>query len=474
MSGDLLKVDVCVIGAGSGGLTVAAGAARMGATVVLVEKGEMGGECLNTGCVPSKALLAAAARAQGVREAGAFGIRTSGPDVDWAAVHRHVRQVIDNIAPHDSQQRFEGMGVTVIRAAGRFVDRRTLEAGGRRIRARYFVLATGSSPAVPEIPGLDGVDYRTNETIFAVAPVGHLVVIGGGPVGLEMAQAHRRLGAAVTVLEAGRCLARDDAEMADMVTGRLQDEGIVIHEGVSGLRCEPVSGGVRVRFATASGEDAVDGTHLLVAAGRRPNVDGLGLEAAGVAHGAQGVQVDARLRTSNRRIYAVGDVTGPYRFTHAAAYQAGIVIRNMLLRLPARVDYTALPWAVFTDPELAHVGLTEAEAGRKGLRVRVLRQDFAGNDRAVAERHSEGGIKVVVSLRGRVLGATIVGAHAGELIAPWVLAVRQRLGIGAMASLVLPYPTRAEAGKRAAGSHFEPMLVSGRMRRLVRLLLRLG
>jgi len=363
---DTLKVDICVIGAGSGGLTVAAGVARMGATVALVEKNEMGGECLNTGCVPSKALLAAAARAQDMREAGAFGVRASEPDVDWAALHRHVHETIEAIAPNDSQERFEDMGVMVIRAAGHFVDQRTLVAGDRRIRARYFVLATGSSPTVPDIPGLDGIDYWTNETIFANdAPVGHLLVIGGGPVGLEMAQAHRRLGAMVTVLEAGHCLAKDDAEMAAVVLARLRSEGVMIHEQAKLLRVGGADNSVFVQFETEAGPKRVDGSHLLVAAGRRPNVEGLGLEAAGVHYTDSGVETDVRLRTSNRRIYAVGDVTGPHRFTHAAAYQAGIVIRNMLFRWPARVDYTALPRAVFTDPELAHVGLTEAEAREK-------------------------------------------------------------------------------------------------------------
>ena len=472
---ELLHVDVCVIGAGSGGLTVAAGAARMGAAVALIEKGEMGGDCLNSGCVPSKSLLAAAARAEHARRARPFGILLPEPDVDWAAVHRHVRQVIEGIAPNDSQPRFEAMGVTVIRAAGRFVDRRTLQAGDQRIRARYFVLATGSSPAIPAIPGLDAVDYWTNETIFAnKAPVGHLLVIGGGPVGLEMAQAHRRLGAAVTVIEAARCLPRDDPELAEIVLARLRTEGIALHERIRDLRISGTDTGIAADFETADGPQRVAGTHLLVAAGRRAIVDGLDLEVAGVRFSPKGVQTDARLRTSNRRIYAVGDVAGPYPFTHMAAYQAGIVIRNMLFRWPARVDYTAVPWVTYTDPELAHVGLSEPAAAEKGIDVRVLRWDFAGNDRAIAERCAEGGIKVVVSPRGRVLGATIAGAHAGELILPWVLAVSERMRIGSMARMIAPYPTLAEISKRAAGRYFEPALFSGRMRRLVRLLLRLG
>ncbi|HXH71596.1 MAG TPA: FAD-dependent oxidoreductase [Mariprofundaceae bacterium] len=474
---ELLKVDICVIGAGSGGLTVAAGAAQMGARVALVERGEMGGDCLNSGCVPSKALLAAAAKAQGMRNAGAFGIHAQEPQAEWTGVHRHVHEVIAAIAPNDSQERFEGLGVTVIRAAGTFLDRRTLRAGEQRIRAKYFVLATGSSPFVPPISGLDQVPYLTNESIFGNRdPIGHLIVIGGGPIGLEMAQAHRRLGSAVTVIEAARCLPKDDPELAAVVLARLREEGVAIHEGATGLGIGPDSGvasnGIQARFVAGGTEHSVVGTHLLIATGRRANVDGLNLEAAGVRYSARGVETDARLRTSNRRIFAVGDVAGPFQFTHMAAYQAGIAIRNMLFKLPAKVNYSAVPWVTYTDPELAHVGMTEADATSRGEQVRILRWDFADNDRAQAERRTEGRIKVICTSAGRILGATIVGPHAGELIQPWVLAMSQKLKIGAMATMIAPYPTLAEAGKRAAGSFYSEKLFSTTTRRIVRFLMR--
>jgi len=469
-------VDVCVIGAGSGGLSVAAGAVQMGASVALVEKSEMGGDCLNSGCVPSKALLAAAEKAQGARDARCFGVQVSEPVVDWAVVHRHVHQVIDKIAPNDSEDRFADLGVQVVRAAGAFESENTLRAGEYVIRAKYFVLATGSSPFVPPIEGLKSVPYLTNESIFNNhEPVDHLIVIGGGPIGMEMAQAHRRLGAKVTVMEMARLLMKDDPELTRIVIERLSDEGIAFHEGGRNLKLEKASDGlITARCETDAGQQCVSGSHLLIATGRVANVDGLNLEAAGVAYTQRGVEVDARLRTSNRRIFAIGDVAGPYQFTHMAAYQAGIVIRNILFKLPAKVDYTAVPWVTYTDPELAHVGMGEADAEKTGTDVRVLRWRFEENDRAQAERRTEGMVKVITNKKGVVLGATIVGLHAGELIQPWVLAISQKLKISAIASMIAPYPTLAEVNKRIAGSYYTGKLFSNGTKRLVRALMRLS
>jgi len=471
-----LKVDICVIGAGSGGLSVAAGAVQMGASVVLVEKSEMGGDCLNTGCVPSKAMLAAAEKAQAARDAGAFGVQVSEPVVDWAAVHRHVYQVIEKIAPNDSEERFTDLGVQVIRAAGSFEDEQTLRAGEYVIRAKYFVLATGSSPFVPPISGLEYIPHLTNENIFDNQEViEHLIVIGGGPIGIEMAQAHRRLGAKVTVLEMVRLLMKDDPELSRIVIDRLTDEGITFHEGGRNLKLERTDdGSIAANFETDVGKQYANGSHLLIATGRRANVDGLNLEAAGVTYTQRGIDVDARLRTSNKRIFAIGDVTGPYQFTHMAAYQAGIVIRNMLFKLPARVDYSAVPWVTYTDPELAHVGMSEADAKKAGKDIRVLRWKFEENDRAQAERRTEGMIKVVTSRKGQILGASIVGLHAGELIQPWVLAISQKLKIGAMAAMIAPYPTLAEANKRIAGSFYTDKLFSTGTKYLVRFLMKVS
>ena len=464
--------DLCVIGAGSGGLAVAAGAAQMGAEVVLVERGIMGGDCLNFGCVPSKSLLAAARIADLWRRGAGLGIAYARPRIDFAAVADSVQRVIAEIAPNDSAERFEGLGVRVLRAEARFTSPRTVHAGGVEIRPRRFVIATGSQPAVPPIPGLDDVPYLTNETVFANHDLPeHLIVIGGGPIGIEMAQAHRRLGARVTVLDVGPLLPRDDPELSAILAGRLSSEGIVVRPGIEIADIGRTEKTVAVRLA--SGE-RISGSHLLVAAGRRPTIEGLDLTAAGIAATAQGITVDARLRTTNRRVFAIGDVVGGPQFTHVALYHAGIVIRNALFRIPAKVDYRALPWVTYTDPELAQVGLTEAGSRAIEEAPRVLRWRFAENDRAQTERETEGMVKVVTRGNGHILGASILGAGAGDLILPWALAISQKLKIGALANLIVPYPTRGEASKRAAGSYYTPTLFSARTRRLVRLLARLG
>jgi pyruvate/2-oxoglutarate dehydrogenase complex dihydrolipoamide dehydrogenase (E3) component len=472
---ETIDADICVIGAGSGGLTVAAGAALLGNVTVLIERAQMGGDCLNFGCVPSKALLAAAAAAEEVRGARRFGVEAGEPRIDFARVHDHVHGVIAAIAPVDSAERYEGLGVRLLRASARFVAPNEVDAGGTHVRARRFVIATGSRPSIPPIPGLAETPYLTNETIFEkkAAPE-HLIVIGGGPIGVELAQAHRHLGARVTILEVASLLANDDPELVDILRLRLRADGVDLREGVKIARVERAGNGVAVVLASDGGEERLLGSDLLVATGRRPNVEDLGLEAAGVAVGKRGVTVDARLRTTNRRIYAVGDAAGAYQFTHIAGYHGGIVLRNALFRLPAKVDYSAMPWVTFTRPELAHVGLTEAAARKAQGGIRVLRWPFADNDRAQAERLTDGLIKVIVGKKGRVLGASILGAHAGELILPWVMAVKTRAKIGAIANLIAPYPTLSEVSKRAAGSYYLPSLFSERTKRVVRFLRHFG
>src|SRR6516164_6804186 len=462
--------DLCVIGAGSGGLAVAAGAAQMGAEVALVERAAMGGDCLNFGCVPSKSLLAAAHIADLWRHGTALGIAYARPHIDFAAVAESVQRVIAEIAPNDSVERFEGFGVRVLRAEARFTSPRTVRAGDVEIRPRRFVIATGSQPAIPPIRGLDEVRYLTNESIFANRQLPeHLIVIGGGPIGIEMAQAHRRLGARVTVLDVGPLLPRDDPELSAVLAERLWSEGIVGRPGVEIAEVERAGQVIRVE----SGEQ-ISGSHLLIAAGRRPTVEALDLAAAGIASTAKGITVDARLRTTNRRVFAIGDVAGGPQFTHVALYHAGIVIWNALFRIPAKVDYRALPWVTYTDPELAQVGLTEAEARAIERASRVLRWRFVENDRAQTERETEGMVKVVTRANGRILGTSILGAGAGDLILPWALAISQKLKIGALANLIVPYPTRGEASKLAAGSYYTPTLFSARTRRLVRFLAHFG
>jgi pyruvate/2-oxoglutarate dehydrogenase complex dihydrolipoamide dehydrogenase (E3) component len=456
--------DIAVIGAGSGGLSVAAAAAQFGSKVVLFEKGEMGGDCLNYGCVPSKALLAAARQAHAMRSGAAYGIQPVEPQVDFAAVRQHVRRAIAAIAPHDSQERFEKLGVRVVRASARFLDARSIEAVGERFTARRMVIATGSRPALPPVPGLADVPYLTNETVFENARLpSHLLVLGAGPIGLEMALAHRRLGSAVTVIEARQPLSQSDPELSAVVFERLAAEGIEVLANQAAAGVAHDEHGFRLAL---QGGGRLTGSHLLVAAGRRPNVEDLGLDAAGIAFTPRGVTVDRGLRTTNRRVYAVGDVAGG-RFTHEAGYQAGLVIRNALFGLPIKAR-TSMPHVTYTDPELAQAGLNEAEArGLHGESVKVLRFPFSGNDRAQAEGRTEGLVKVVTSRSGRILGAGIVGPGAGELIQPWVLALEKGIKISAMATAVLPYPTRGEAGKRAALNYFQDFASNLLVRRVI-------
>jgi len=470
------RLDVCVIGAGSGGLSVAYGASHMGAKVALIERDKMGGDCLNFGCVPSKAMLAAGHAAAVVRHPQAFGIAGHEPEVDFAKVRDHIKNVIATIAPNDSVERYEGFGVRVIKAQARFVAADEVEVGGERLKARRFVLATGSRAMVPPIPGLDSVPFMTNETVFENAErPAHLIVIGGGPIGCELAQAHRQLGSDVTVIEMFQILPKDDPKLVDIVRQSLLADGVRLVEGAKVASVAGTAGAIRVTVERDGTTEDVAGSHLLVAAGRVANVEDLDLEKAGVAFERRGITVDDRLRTSNPKIYAIGDCAGGYQFTHVANYHAGIVIRNALLRLPAKVDYRALPWVTYTDPELAHVGLAEAAARDKhGAQVRVLSFPYAENDRAVAERETTGLVKAVVGRRGRILGAAIVGAGASELIHPWVLAIASGLKIGAMAQMIAPYPTLGEINKRAAGAYFTPSVFGPRMKAVVRLLARFG
>jgi pyruvate/2-oxoglutarate dehydrogenase complex dihydrolipoamide dehydrogenase (E3) component len=383
-----------------------------------------------------------------------------------------VAAVIAQIAPVDSQERFEGLGCTVIRAFARFTGPREVEAGGQTIRARRFVIATGSRPFVPVIQGADTVPYLTNETIFALRErPKHLIVIGGGPIGVELAQAHRRLGSEVTVVEGARVLGREDPELATYVIEALKGEGIHFVEGQPVVRLAGSAGAVEVTLGDGT---QVKGSHLLMAVGRKVALEGMNLEAAGIAHTPKGITVDARLRSTNRRVYAVGDAAGGLQFTHVAGWHAGIVIRQAMFGLPAKADPRAIPRATYTDPELAQVGLTEDEARKAyGDRLTVVRADFAHNDRAQAEGKAKGLIKVMV-VKGRPVGAGIVGPQAGELIGFWALAISARLKLSAVAGMVAPYPTLGEVSKRAASAYFSPKLFgSPAVKRIVRLVQRL-
>jgi pyruvate/2-oxoglutarate dehydrogenase complex dihydrolipoamide dehydrogenase (E3) component len=464
-----LRPDLCVIGAGSAGLSVAAMAASFGVSVVLVEKAAMGGECLNVGCVPSKALLAAAKLAHQVHEGG----------IDFGRLRQHVRDVIASIAPMDSRERYRAMGVQVIEAEAKFTGTGTVLAGGQIIQARRFVIATGSRPAIPPIPGLEQVPFLTNETIFDLEERPEcLVVVGGGAVGTELAQAYRRLGAQVTLIEAGeRLLAGEDPEMASVIGLALDREGITLQVGQAIERVE-LRGERRVAVFLKGGAKPIEGSHLLVAAGRQPVVENLGLYEAGIETDETGIVVDRRLRTANRRVYAIGDCVGGAgagaRLTHVANHHAGIVIRNALFRLRAKVGQAPVPRVLYTDPELAAVGLTEAGAREKHGAIRILRWSFADNDRARAEAATGGHVKAVVTPGGRILGCAIAGAHAGELIMPWVLAMTKGLKVSDLASLVYPYPTFSEVTKSTAVEFLRPSAQNPWLRRVIGLLRRLG
>jgi len=477
MSRRVRDFDLAVIGAGAAGLSTAYVAAQLGLRVALIERGRMGGECLNVGCVPSKALLAAAHAAQAVRNAGRYGVHAPAPGIDWPSVQAHVHGAIAALAPADSVKRYEGLGATVLQGTARFVARDALavEIGTKtqRITARRIVIATGSRPVVPDLPGLDHVPFLTNDSLFDLkdAPE-HLLILGGGPIGLEMAQAHARLGCRVTLVQSGMIGARDDPELVAGLRSVLQADGVIIieHARATAVRPGPV-------MELADGR-SIAGSHLLVAVGRRPTLERLDLAAGRVAATARGIDTDTGLRSrTNRFVYAAGDVAdprgiGPRYFTHVGSYHAGIIVRRALFRLPARLDYSGLPRVTYTDPELAQTGLTEAEARAAGYAVETLHWPLADNDRAVAEGDTTGMVKLVVS-GNRVLGAGILAPHAGEMIGMWTLAITQRIKLSALAGMIVPYPTRSEAGKRAAGTRFTPRLFAPKPRLAAKLLARL-
>lgn len=476
MSDPVLKPDLCVIGAGAAGLSVASVAAAFGVPVVLVERGRMGGECLNVGCVPSKALLAAAEAAEAFRRASPFGIASAKPRVDWPRVRAHVDHVIAAIAPNDSAARYGAMGVQVIHAEARFTDARTLQAGAATIRARRYVIATGSVPAVPPIPGLAETPFLTNDTLFSL-PVrpDRLLILGGGPVGVEMAQAFRRLGSEVALVEQGALLGKVDPELTAHLVAALERDGVEIHAQTA---VASVSNGPQGPVLRLADGRELAGSHLLVATGRRVVKDGLGLEAAGVDADPSGILVDAGLRTRNKRIYAIGDCAGgPHagdRLTHMANHHAGLVIRNALFRLSGKVEQVAVPRVVYTEPELATVGLDENEARKRHKTIRVLRWPYAENDRAQAERLTAGEIKVITTASGVILGAGIVGARAGDLVTTWTLAVKKGLSVADLRDLIVPYPTLSEVSKRAAVSFYAGQTRGPMVRRVLSLLRAFG
>lgn len=471
----VIQCDIAIIGGGAGGLSLAAGAAQLGAKVVLIESGKMGGDCLNYGCVPSKALLSAAKSFYHAKHCHYLDTQMMNVKLDFQKVMQHVNAVIATIAEHDSVERFESLGVQVIQAPGQFIDSTTLEAGDYTIKAKRFVIATGSSPFVPPIAGFETVPFETNETIFNLKHLPeHLIVIGGGPIGCELAQAFAMMGSQVTILEAFKILPKDDADCVEILRAQFESMNITMHEGIA-IQDITKSPDGKITLHCEQSEKSIEirGSHLLLATGRQANVANLNLERANIAYSNKGIQVDKRLRSTNKKIYAIGDVAGTFQFTHIANYHAGIVLRNILFRLPVKVDYQAVPWVTYTEPEMAHVGML-AENVLENQNVQITEWMFQDNDRAQTESKTQGKIKVISDKKGRILGATIVGENAGELILPWVMAIREKKTLRSFTDLIAPYPTLSEISKRVAGQFYTPKLFSNGMRRLVRFLLKLG
>ena len=448
--------NVIVIGAGTAGLVAAAGVAAFGARVALVERGRMGGDCLNTGCVPSKALISSARLVSRIRHADVWGLRAGKPEFDFARVIARVRERRAAIAPHDSQERLEGLGVDVFRGQARFLSGNALEVDGTTLHARSFVVATGSRPRIPPIDGLKKVPFHTNETIFDALESlpSRLIVVGGGPIGCELGQAFARLGAQTTIVQtAAQILEKEDEDTSAAVLARLQADGVRVLTNATVTMVASSETVLRFWAELTEGERRpLDGDTVLVAAGRAANTDGLGLEQAGVEYNDRGIVVDEHLRTTQKHIFAAGDVVGSYHFTHVAEQQARTIVRNLLLpRFPAKWDDSVVPWCTYTDPELARVGLSERQARERGIRYDVWKKPFSEIDRAVVEDETDGFAKVITARKSdRILGAAIVGHGAGDLIQEVVLAMREGVGLDAISRTIHAYPTFAEVLRKTA------------------------
>ena len=464
------KRDLVVIGGGTGGLIVTSVAAQLGLKVTLIERRDkLGGDCLHTGCVPSKTLIHAAKVASLMRRGNEFGLKSVEPEVDLGAVSDHVQSVIDQIQPHDDPERFRGYGAKVVFGHASFIDPHTVEVNGEKIHGKRFVIASGSSPFIPPIPGLDDVPCLTNESIFSLRKLpARLTVLGGGAIGVEMAQAFARLGSAVTIIERlPHLLPQEDSEISSMLSDHLKEEGVEILVSTSAEQVSLSDSLYRIRCKHQSnGEEEIESDALLVAVGRKPNVDGMGLDFAGVEFDNTGIKVDRRMRTSSKHIYACGDVSGPYPFTHMAEYQAGIVISNAIFRFPKKTDYRVVPWVTYSDPELARVGMTEQQALAQGVSADILRFSFSDIDRALTEVETTGEMKLVCR-KGKILGATILGPHAGELIHEIVLAMQAGLKISDISVTIHAYPTLAQVSRRTVNTFYGEKLFSQRTRKIV-------
>lgn len=463
--------DLVIIGGGAGGLVVASVAAQLGLDVVLIEaEPQLGGDCLHYGCVPSKALLKVAQVAHNMRHASKYGLNDVDGDVDMLRVNQAVQHAIDAIQPHDSHERFIAMGCELITARAEFINAHTVKAGDLQIKARRIVIATGSEAFIPEIEGLQAIDYLTNESMFSLPELPQsLLILGGGAVGIEMAQAYSRLGSQVTVVEmADRVLPSADYEVSAALEAVLVNEGVTLHTGERVVSASQNSTGIEV--ALQSGLSLV-ADKVLVALGRRPVLKTLGLENAGVKYNNRGIDVNRRMQTSTRHIFACGDVTGQMALTHVAELQAGIVIANVVFRIPKRIDMRVVPAVVYTEPECAQVGLTEQKEDNE-TQYDIVRFTMDKLDRAITDKQEQGFVKLIVK-RGRLVGAHIIGPHAGEVIHELALAIQENMKLSRIAGLVHAYPSYSQMNKRAAGQYFSPKLYSSKARTLVKFIHRI-
>jgi pyruvate/2-oxoglutarate dehydrogenase complex dihydrolipoamide dehydrogenase (E3) component len=470
--------DIGIIGGGAAGLTVASGAAQLGARTLLIEKEPaLGGDCLHYGCVPSKTLIKSAHVYHDIKNARDYGLPVVDvPPVDFRQVADRIRSVVAKIQHHDSVERFCGLGARVEFGDARFTDEHTVDLDGRRCTAHKWVIATGSSPVVPPIGGLREVDYLTNREIFYLDRLPEsMTILGGGPIGIEMAQAFNRLGCRVTVVDmSSQVLGKEDKDMADEVMAVLEGEGVDFHLNAKVVRVRREGANRKaVVIETADGEQALESEAILVAIGRTANVKGLGLQKIGVDFDPSGIRVDNRMRTSQKHIFAAGDINGGYQFTHAAGYEGGIVVANAVFRLPRKADYTYLPWCTYTDPELASIGMNEKAAQARGLAYTVWSEAFEDNDRSLAEGQRRGRIKMLLDQKERPLGIQILGPRAGDLVSEWVAVLNGKTKLATLASAVHPYPTLGEINKRVAGSYLAPKIFSDRIKKGLKLIFNL-
>lgn len=462
--------DIGIIGGGAAGLTVAAGAAQLGAKTILVEKEKaLGGDCLHFGCVPSKTLIRTAQACHIMKNADTFGLpRVELPPVDFAKVKERIQAVIATIQKHDSEERFCRLGAKVQFGEPTFTDEHSIRLNGQSFSAKTWVIATGSSPDKPRIEGLDKTPYLTNKDIFSLERLpASMVILGAGPIAIEMAQAFCRLGTKVAVIQrSGQILTKEDKDMADGVMQVLASEGVAFHLNTALLGVRDLGAEREVLIKDKEGRATpLRAEIILVAMGRDPNIEGLNLAGIGVEFDRKGIKADARLRTSQKHIYAAGDVTGKFQFTHAAGYEGGIVVSNAIFHLPRKADYTFLPWCTYTDPELASIGMNEAGAKEAGIKYRVFTEVLANNDRSLAEGESAGKIKLLLDKNEKPIGVQILGPQAGELLNEWVAVLNGKVKLATLAAAMHPYPTLGEINKRVAGAYFSPKIFSENVRR---------